>query len=241
MGLGNRVSGRAFAKAPGAPDASWRPNRPTVGRSDRRDGGRGLVRSDGGGRRMWRDRVAGGLVADLKAGARGQSSAAPLRAWQGPRRVTVTAVATRTKAIVHRGDHHARPRAIQMSPKRSHVLGTVTAIEGIIRQHDRSPSNGATGGGHRCCCLTPLAVTRARLPFRFERSPRWSGSRWTVAIENVATGPCGQLCCRSGWMPNVAQLAPEVFALTCNEIRLPPSLGQDEPRKDGAGMRLSWR
>ena len=45
-------------------------------------------------------------------------------------------------------------------------LGTVTAIEAIVRQNHRRPSNGATGGGGRCCCLTPIGVTSPSWPLR---------------------------------------------------------------------------
>jgi hypothetical protein len=85
------------------------------------------------------------------------------------------------------------------------------------------------------------AVTRARLPFRFEPSRRWSGSRWTPAIEMLRPGraascAAGLVGCRTS-----LNVALEVFAPTCNEIRLSPSLGQMNREEDGERMRLSWR
>jgi hypothetical protein len=51
-----------------------------------------------------------------------------------------------------------------MSPKRKPARWTVTAIEAIVRQDDRRPSSGATGGGR------PLLLPDA-----------WTGSVGAVA------------------------------------------------------------
>ena len=41
---------------------------------------------------------------------------------------------------------HSRPAAASLRRQRASPLGTVTAIEAIVHQDDRRPSNGATGG-----------------------------------------------------------------------------------------------
>jgi hypothetical protein len=64
---GERQSAR---ESPQARDASSRLNRPQSGEATVVTVAEGLVRWDAAGRRMRRDRVAGGLVAELKARAR---------------------------------------------------------------------------------------------------------------------------------------------------------------------------
>jgi hypothetical protein len=144
------VSGGAPAKSPRAPDASSRPNRPQSGVATVM-----MVAGDSSalrraGRRVRRDRVVGGFVADLRTRARGQSRAAPAQAWQGLAARHRDCGATRTTAIVHRGDHRVRPRRsrCRQSDHELPVGSTGESNRGPLARF--SAGWGASRDGSRC-------------------------------------------------------------------------------------------
>jgi hypothetical protein len=72
-----------------------------------------------------------------------------------------------------------------------------------------------------------------------------------MSVVGIAVDSCESKCCDRGRAASCAaglvgcraslNVALEVFALTCNEIGLSPSLGQMNREEDGERMRLSWR